>query len=87
MRNERRVIEKRLQQIIRGQVQGDLQQKSGPQHSGGFQPQTGRPEQLTVDPVWEMDRPTPAQQQNTPGPSSAPTAFIKTAQCRWKKVR
>ena len=73
MRNERRVIEERLQQIIRGREEGDLRQRSGPQNSGGFQPQTGRSEQWTVDPFWEKDRPKPVQQQNMPGPSSATT--------------
>ena len=37
LRNERRVIEERLQQIIRGQEQGALRQRIGPRHSGGFQ--------------------------------------------------
>ena len=45
LRNERRVLEERLQQIIRGREQGDLRQKIGAQHSGGFQPQTERSEQ------------------------------------------
>ena len=45
LRNERRVIEERLQQNIRGREQGDLRQRIGPQHSGGFQPQTRRSEQ------------------------------------------
>ena len=59
LRNERKVIEERLQQIMKEQQQGDLRQRIGPQHSGGFQPQTRRSEQWTVDPFWEMDRPTP----------------------------
>ena len=71
LRNERRVIEERLQQNIRGREQGDLRQRIGPQHSGGFQPQTRRSEQWTVDPFWEMDRPTPAQYQDLPGSSTA----------------
>ena len=78
LRNERKVIEERLQQIMQEQQQGDLRQRIGPQHSGGFQPQTRRSEQWTVDPFWEMDRPTPVQQQqhdqsqyDKPGPSSA----------------
>ena len=37
LRNERGVIEERLQQIMRGREQGDLRQRIGPQHSGGFQ--------------------------------------------------
>ena len=52
LRKERKVIEERLQQIIKGQAQGDLRQRIGPQHSGGFQPQTRRSEQWTVDPFW-----------------------------------
>ena len=48
---------------MRGREQGDLRQRIGPQHSRGFQPQTRRSEQLTVDPFWKVDRPTPAQQQ------------------------
>ena len=63
LRHEQKVIEERLQQIMRGRKQGNLRQKIGPQQSGGFQPQTRRSEQWTVDPFWELDRPTPAQQQ------------------------
>ena len=61
LRHERKVIEERLQQKMRGREQGDLRQKIGPQQSGCFQPQTRRSEQWTVDPFWELDRPTPAQ--------------------------
>ena len=71
MRNERKLIEERLQQIVRGREQGDLRQKIGQQQSGGFQPQTRRSRQWTVDPFWELDRPTPTQQQqNLTGPQS-----------------
>ena len=63
LRSERKVIEERLQQRMRGREQGNSRQRIGPQHSGGFQPQTRRSEQWTVDPFWEVDRPTPAQQQ------------------------
>ena len=73
-------IEERLQQIMQGRQQGDLRQRIGLQHSGGFQPQTRRSEQWTVDPFWDVDRPTPVQQQqhdqsqiDRPGPSSATT--------------
>ena len=70
LRNERKLVEERLQQIVRGREQGDLRQKIGPQQRGGFQPQTRRSEQWTVDPFWELDRPTPTQQQqNLTGPS------------------
>ena len=79
--SERKVIEERLQQIMQGRQQGDLRQRIGLQHSGGFQPQTRRSEQWTVDPFWDVDRPTPVQQQqqhdqsqhDRPGPSSATT--------------
>ena len=53
---------------MRGREQDDLRQKIGPQHSGGFQPQTRRSEQWTVDPFWEVVRPTPAQQQQQQNP-------------------
>ena len=56
---------------MRGREQDDLRQRIGPQHSGGFQPQTRRSEQRTIDPFWEVDRPTPVQYQDVPGPSSA----------------
>ena len=69
--SERKVNEERFQQIIKGREQGDLRQRIGPQHSGGFQPQTKRSEQWTVDPFWEVDRQTPVQHENRPGPSSA----------------
>ena len=73
LRHKRKVIEERVQQIRWGREQGDLRQKIGPQQSGGFQTQTRRSEQLTVDPFWEIDRPTPAQQQkqNPTGPSAS----------------
>ena len=58
LRNERKVIEERLQQTIKGREQGDLRQQIGPQHSGGFQTHTRRSEQWTVE-------------KNRPGPSSA----------------
>ena len=61
LRSERKVIEERLQQIIDGRQQPDLRQRIGPQQRGGFQPQTRRTEQWTVDPFWDLDRPTPAQ--------------------------
>ena len=66
----KRVSEERLQPIIRGREQGDLRQRIESQHSGGFQPQTRRPEQWTVDPFWEKDRPTSVQHEDLPGPST-----------------
>ena len=50
LRNERKVIEERLQQIINAREQGDLRQRIGPQYSRGYQPNSGRSEQWTVDP-------------------------------------
>ena len=70
-KREKKLIEERLQQIIKGREQSDLRQRIGPQHSGGFQPQTRRSEQWTVDPFWEVDRPTPVRHEKQPGPSSA----------------
>ena len=55
LRSERKVIEERLQQIMRGREQDDLRQKIGQQHSGGFQLQTRMSKQWTVDPFWEVD--------------------------------
>ena len=73
-RNERKVIEERLQQLINNWTHGDLRQRIGLQNKGVFQPQTGHSEQWKVDPFWGMDRPTPFQQSqfDKPGPSSAP---------------
>ena len=45
LRNERKVIGERLQQIQNGREQGDLRQLIGPQQKGGYQPQTRRAEQ------------------------------------------
>ena len=70
MRNERNVIEEKLQQIINTREQCDLRQRIGPQHSGGFQPKSGRSEQWTVDPFCEMDGPTPVNHADRPGPST-----------------
>ena len=74
LRNERKVIEEGLQQLTSNRQPEDLRQIIGPQHKGGYQPQTGHSEQWTVDPFWEMNRPTPVQQHQSdkPGPSSAP---------------
>ena len=74
LRNERKVIEERLQQDY-NQNQGDPRQRIGPQQKGGFQPQTRRTEQWTVDPFWDIDRPTPAQliQNDQPGTSCSNT--------------
>ena len=75
LRNERKVIDERLQQIINAREQGDLRQRIGPQYSGGYQPNSGRSEQWTVDPFWEMDRPTPVNHANQPGPSPQQELF------------
>ena len=73
LRNERKVIEERLQQIINSQKQGDLRQRIEIQQKRGFQPQTRRTEQWTVDPFWDIDRPTLAQliQYVQPGTSTS----------------
>ena len=70
LRNQRKVIEERLQQIINAREQGDLGKRIGPQQSGGFQPKSGRSEQWTVEPFWEMDRPIPVNNADRPGPST-----------------
>ena len=75
LRNERKVIEERLQQNINTREQSDLRQRIGPQHSGGFQPNSGRSEQWTVNPFWERDRPTPVNHADQPGPSSQQKIF------------
>ena len=65
LRNERRIIEERLQRVIRNI---ESRQPTQPQ---GFQPQERRNEQWTVDPFWEVDRPQRQQlQQEEPGASS-----------------
>ena len=66
LRSERKVTEERLQQIVDGQQQQQvhLRQRIGPQQRGDFQPQTRRAEQWTVDPFWDLDRPTSAQPSN-----------------------
>ena len=61
LRNERKVAEERLQQIVNDRKQGDLRQRIGPQQKRGFQPQTRRSEHWTVDPFWDIGRPTPVQ--------------------------
>ena len=75
LREERKVIEERLQQIINNQKQEDLRPWIGPQQKGGFQPQARRVEQGTVDPFWDIDRPTPAQliQYDQPETSNSST--------------
>ena len=71
LRNERRVIEEQLQQAIR-----NIENQSQQEPTGGFQPETRRQEQWTVDPFWDVDRPQatantddrhgPSQQQPIP---------------------
>ena len=89
LRNERKVIEERLQQIINNQNQGDLRQRIGPQQKGDFQPQTRRTEQWTVDPFWDIDRPTPAQlvQNDQPGTSYSNTGQGRITLVPWKKEK
>ena len=73
LHNERKVIEQRLQQIFKYRKQRDLRQRIGPQQKGGYQPQTQRAEQWTVDLFWDVDQPTPAQptQYDQPAPSTS----------------
>ena len=73
LRNEKRVIEERLQQIFQCREQEDLRQRIGPPHSGGFQPQTRRSKHRTGSTFLGNGPPTPARQKNMPGPSSAST--------------
>ena len=71
LRNERKVIEDRLQQIIKNRETADLRQRISLKQTGGFVHPTRHSEQWTVDPVWDVDRPTPAQTstQDRLGPS------------------
>ena len=65
LRNERRVIEEQHQQAIR-----NVENQSQQEPAGGFQPETRRQEQWTVDPFWDVDRPqAPANAEDRPGPS------------------
>ena len=59
LRNERKVTEERLQQIMKNHETADLRQRISPKQTGGFVPPTRHSEQWTVDPYWDMDRPTP----------------------------
>ena len=66
LRNERRVIEEQLQQAI---IKVENQSQQEP--AGGFQPETRREEQWTVDPFWDVDRPqAPANAEDRPGHST-----------------
>ena len=70
LRNERRIIEEQLQQAIRN-LGGENQPPEG-----GFQSQTRRQEQWTVDPFWEVERPQQSAATETneqPGTSSSKT--------------
>ena len=87
LRNERRVIEERLQQIIQGREQGDLRQRIGPQLSGGYQPQTRRYEQWTVDPFWETDRPRRPNTKIYPNHRQLHRDMNCSFPCHWKRVK
>ena len=65
------MIEESLQQIIKNRETADLRQRISPKQTGGFITPTRHSEQWTVDPFWDVDRPTPAQTstQDRPGPS------------------
>ena len=75
LRNERKVIEERLQQIMKNHGTADLRQRISPKQTGGFIPPTRHSEQRTVDPYWNLDRPTPVQ-HDRPGPSQQ--TYIQT---------
>ena len=68
LRNERKIIEERLQLAIQN-LPGQQQQ----QQPQGFQPQQRLNEQWTVDPFWGLDRPQRPQEQ--PGTSSPVTMY------------
>ena len=70
------MIEERLQQIMKNHETADLRQRISPKQTGGFVPPTRHSEQWTVDPYWNMDRPTPVQ-HDRPGPSQQ--TYIQTA--------
>ena len=70
VRNERKVIGERLQQIINNRDQEDLRQRIGPRQTGGLVPPTRNAEQWTVDPFREMDRPTPVEPNTQDRPGS-----------------
>ena len=73
LRNERKVIEETLQQIMNNRNQEDLRQGIGPIQTGRFIPPTRHAEQWTVDSFWKMDRLTPVQPntQDMPGQSTS----------------
>ena len=56
---DRRIIEERLQQVMQR-----LEHRKTPQ-TDGFQPQTQRREQWTVDPFWEIDRSQQPEQEQS----------------------
>ena len=87
LRNERKVFEERLQQILNSQKQGDIRQQIEPQQKRGFQPQTRQAEQWIVDPFWDIDRPTPAQsiQYDQPETSTSNTGNGRNTPVPWKR--
>ena len=84
LRNERKVIEERLQQIIKNRETVDLRQRIGPKQTRGFVPPTRHSEQWTVDPFWDVDRPTPAQQTYKTDPDHR--TKTTSNRYRWKKA-
>ena len=79
LRNERRVIEEQLQQAIR-----NVENRNQKEPTGGFQPETRRQEQWTVDPFWDVDRPQPTQKTD-PGPRPQIIQQHNNNRYRWKK--
>ena len=71
LRNERKIIEERLQLAIQN-LPGQQQQQQQ-QQPQGFQPQQRLNEQWTVGPFWGLDRPQRPQEQ--PGTSSPVTMY------------
>ena len=77
LRSERKVIEERTQQIMRGREQDDLRQKIRPQHSGGFQPQTKK--------VRTMDRrPLLGSRSTNTGPTTTTKPSQTTSQNKYR---
>ena len=67
LRNERRVIEEQLQQAIR-----KIEERRQQDQTGGFQPQSRRQEQWTVEKFWDVNKPqAPKNPEDRPPPTTA----------------
>ena len=80
------MIEERLQQIMKNHETADLRQRISPKQTGGFVPPTRHSEQWTVDPYWDMDRPTPVQ-HDRPGQTRSKERPIREDGTRSKNNR